>query len=237
MELLHEITISSRQRVDIVEHCLRRGSPFKQDQDITPWADRYTDKLIATFPGEYIVVHSRWHPLRQAVKGSNTKIVRLLLERGALANATGSDLLHLAVRTGCLSNVRLLVDHGADVNYVPQWPTDTQLQRDPFPPIVEAICLEQENVARYLHEHGATLISTLDDARRGPARQVLTQFPDSKWRLALRLSQCERGEEKCGSQCFWKAKYTTLSPLRARSDAPTSTLAAHMMGGSELAGW
>jgi hypothetical protein len=197
-QLLHDIAIDGRQRVDVVDRILQYMST---SQDTHRSENPYVDKSITAFPQEYFEGNSRWNHLRQAVKGSNEKIVRLFLERGVRTNAVAKDTFHWAVRTGCLSSVRLLVDHGADINGIAQWPTDPRLGRNPMAPIVEAICLEQESMARYLHERGATLAFTLDDAREAPTRLALQQYPDSKWRLAQLLARCERKEEHCGGQC------------------------------------
>jgi hypothetical protein len=203
-QLLHDIAINGSQRVDVAEHLLRQLGTF---QDAEHSETCFVDGLTAATPSKYITLCSpgRWNHLRQAIDGSNEKIVRLLLEQVALTNAIVNDVLPLAVRTGSLRSVRLLVNHGADVNRIPKYPIETRPPLRPVSPIAAAIHLEQESIARYLHEHGTTLASTLDDVGESHSQSLLKQYPYSKWRLALLLSQCERGKEQCSGPCIWKA--------------------------------
>ncbi|KAF2676221.1 ankyrin [Lentithecium fluviatile CBS 122367] len=232
-QLLNDISINARQRADIVEYLLHHGAVV---QEAGRLGTRYREEFPRRWvPATYDEESLPWNPLRQAVKGGNEKIAKLLLERGAMPDATDNDTLYWAVKAGCFNIVRLLVDHGADVNRTPRWPKELQLQKNPMSPIVEAIRLEHETMARYLHEHGATLTSTLDDVNQDFASEALPQVPKSMCSLTLLLSQCERGDKKCGGPCSWKAKFTPTSPLRSHLSA--TSLSAQLMGGSNMAGW
>jgi ankyrin repeat protein len=88
-------------------------------------------------------------PIHAAAAAGCEDIARLLLERGANANARQqSDFtaLHEAARAGRLSFVKLLVDHGADVN---------AKSTDGRTPLSFALEGKHEDVAAYLTDHGA----------------------------------------------------------------------------------
>ncbi|AZO30868.1 ankyrin repeat domain-containing protein [Mesorhizobium sp. M1B.F.Ca.ET.045.04.1.1] len=87
-------------------------------------------------------------PLYAANKGGHAEIVKLLLDSGANPNqvAKAQTPLHVAAENGCLQCVIHLVDAGADVN---------ALTSNGSPPIHLAKLSGHNDVAAYLHGHGA----------------------------------------------------------------------------------
>lgn len=63
-------------------------------------------------------------PLSAAAASCNTEMVKLLLRRGSEVNAReycGETALFWATFRGCIDTVRVLLEHGADVNIQDQW--------------------------------------------------------------------------------------------------------------------
>lgn len=82
-----------------------------------------------------------------SVINNNVAATRLLLEAGADPNLDLFRPLMVAVRQGCSQTVRLLVEHGADVNAaIPTHPTT-------FPPVF-MFCMKDLLLLKYLLDHG-----------------------------------------------------------------------------------
>lgn len=110
----------SRGWEEIVPHLLRLGAPVN---------GRST---------------SMYTPLVRACKGGFESIVLVLLKHGARISTTGHEIGQAAKR-GNWGSVRMMLQHGADIN------------RGHPPPIVTAVALEREDIFCELIELGAVL--------------------------------------------------------------------------------
>ncbi|KAH8649229.1 ankyrin repeat-containing domain protein [Xylariales sp. PMI_506] len=88
--------------------------------------------------------HQRYKPLLRAVRQSNDRILKILLDAGADPNWGTSALMEAAWKRN-VTVARLLINHGGDVNLGSP------------PPIVVAIYKEDLEMFRLLREHGARL--------------------------------------------------------------------------------
>ncbi|KAH7073958.1 hypothetical protein BKA63DRAFT_515126 [Paraphoma chrysanthemicola] len=104
-QVLYEIACQSPQREDVATWLLDHGAVVQQ---IGPPRVRSAGSLSPAEP------RYPWNPLRQAVKGGNEKIVRLLLDRGAHPLSTDDDVIELAVKRGRLDIVRMLIEHTSE---------------------------------------------------------------------------------------------------------------------------
>jgi ankyrin repeat protein len=112
------------------------------------------------------------NPLRGATLKGHTEIVKLLLRRGARPRLGWGDTLACAAKWGYLDIVRILLDHGADINESPP-----EELRAP-PAIVSAIQLEHEEMFRFLIKRGAVL-KTLDAVHFLRKRDAMVKKPDA----------------------------------------------------------
>ena len=90
--------------------------------------------------------YTNWTPLQGASFFGRTKVVQLLLDRGAAIDAPSNHPLHLAIFKKNFEIVQLLLEHGADVN------VRNGKDRTPYQ-VAESDGLTE--IARLLLEHGA----------------------------------------------------------------------------------
>ncbi|KAH7089484.1 hypothetical protein FB567DRAFT_302111 [Paraphoma chrysanthemicola] len=101
-QVLYEIAYQTPQREDVAMWLLDHGAVVQQRGPPRNRAAGSPSPSEPRYP---------WNPLRQAVRGGNEKIVRLLLDRGADPLSTDNDLIELAVKSGRLDIVRMLIEH------------------------------------------------------------------------------------------------------------------------------
>jgi ankyrin repeat protein len=111
------------------------------------WYRRRQDSKLGNFCGADIDTRNEFNntALMYAIMRNNIEFARMLLEREAVINAQGQGdmtLLHWAVQRGGRTEVvRLLLEHGADVNARDEYGnTPSQLgSRHGYPEIVELL--------------------------------------------------------------------------------------------------
>ncbi|XP_066533927.1 ankyrin repeat and SOCS box protein 2-like [Hoplias malabaricus] len=87
-----------------------------------------------------------------SVINNNINATTMLLEAGANPNLDTFSPLLVALRQGCMSTVRLLIKHGANVNaYIPTHPTS-------FPATV-MFCMKYLTMLKYLMDNGCDALS------------------------------------------------------------------------------
>jgi hypothetical protein len=154
-EILHEVVGWHTQRADVAAHLLDAGAIVQEKKyPLNRARNRFGSCDSWELPRP-------WNPLRQAVKGGNEKIVQLLLSRGADPDSTDDDVLWHAVKLGRLDIVRMLVEHGAKIEYKshPAAALFTgRVERRPL--LVMAALLEHTKMYRFLLENNATLESS-----------------------------------------------------------------------------
>ena len=134
-------------------------------------------------------------PLYAAAFGGFPDLVKLLLDSGAdpMQLAKSQTVLHVAADTGCFQCVVYLVEAGADVN---------ALTASGTPPLHFAVLNGHDDIAAYLHDHGAgppdvaPISARLASANIGSGKQTFEKLcvqchiatPDaefSKWPINL----------------------------------------------------
>ncbi len=90
-------------------------------------------------------------PVWAAAQGKHFDVVDYLVEKGAVINRTDDEesLLMFAIAHGSLPDVKVLVEHGADVNYASKGPQGLRTA------LTFAIGLRHGDEIEYLDAHGA----------------------------------------------------------------------------------
>lgn len=128
---------AERNRDDVLERLI--GAGFDVNFMLSEnWSKMYEDR--------------RSTALYCAVYNSNIDAVTMLLEAGANPNLDTFNPLLVAVRKGCMEMVKLLVNHGANVNsMLPTHPTD-------FPAAL-IFCMNYLPMIKYLMDNGCDALS------------------------------------------------------------------------------
>ncbi|KAF2463609.1 ankyrin [Lindgomyces ingoldianus] len=192
-ELLDDVARYS-SRTDIIENLLDAGAVLQSNvapRDQTHYPSRhYPDPADPRWP---------WNALRRAVIGTNEKTVQLLLSRGADPNSTDDDVLWHASSSGCLGIVRMLLDHGAEVDRVPKPPRtlDTNRLDSPF---VRAVLLEHTKMCLFLLKRGASLKASGEEALRRASEEGLESMVQFLINHGVRANlECVKAAVKAGN--------------------------------------
>lgn len=131
-------------------------------------AATFGDKKLAAFlidNGAHINALGSGHitPLLRAADSGRIQIIQLLISKGAqvqvdTADCNGSTALMCAVERGCTNIVKLLLEHGADINLC--YTRDIQNYQDTTPKLNALSIAAQRGhikIVKLLFEHGATV--------------------------------------------------------------------------------
>lgn len=166
-----QIDLRDRQGATLLMHAAGFGSPaamrllLDRKADVNAvnafnssalhWAagDPVKTKLLVEHGAKVAVVskYGRTPLMLAAVRGGNSPIVRLLIEKGAdvkTADNRGVTALHEAAQSGDLTSMRLLIEHGADVN---------ALDRNGDSPLMFAAAGLHSDGVQLLLKHGANV--------------------------------------------------------------------------------
>ncbi len=128
-----------------------------------------------------------FQPLGLAAFFGHTEVVEFLLKRGAQVNSPSkNDMrvmpLHSAIANRRITIVKLLLDHGADVNTT---------QADDFTPLHEAAQNGMQEVTQWLLERGARVNPRLSSSRKTPLALAIENKHEAVAELLKRHSAVE----------------------------------------------